>query len=98
MAMPLSAVQMSFSDTNSAGSALSISINRKSGMIRIASSTGDGTTWSEGVCSVLTLVQVRETRSASSQKRSERGRKYWQRVEPDIHSLNRWPVKYVRNV
>src|SRR5208282_2977712 len=25
--------------------------------------------------------KVRETRSASSQKRSERGRKYWQRVE-----------------
>src|SRR5271165_2857353 len=48
-----------------------------------------------GAWSVITLVQVRETRSASSQKRSERGRKYWQRVEPDLHSLNRWPVKCI---
>src|SRR5271166_3118847 len=48
-----------------------------------------------GAWSIITLVQVRETRSASSQKRSERRRKYWQRVEPDIHSLNRWPVKCI---
>ncbi len=30
---------------------------------------------------------VEKTRSSSSQKRSERGRKYWQRIELGIHGL-----------
>src|SRR5208337_2686037 len=36
--------------------------------------------------------KVRGTRSSSSQKRPEQERKYWQRVEPGIHGLNRWAV------
>src|SRR5271157_4030126 len=41
---------------------------------------------------------VWETRSSSSQKRSERGQKCWQRLELGIHGLRSWGRRLSRKV
>jgi hypothetical protein len=53
--------------------------------------------WTEQISRKLSR-KVRETRSSSSQKRSERGQKYWQRVELGIHSLKSWGRNWSRKV
>src|SRR5208337_4984719 len=48
-----------------------------------------GYPWTEQISRKLSR-KVRETRSSSSQKRSERDSKCWQRVELGIHGLRSW--------